>query len=242
MKILKLAGADVSAITADGDTPLDHLVAHLQGSDGWIQGPEFSSQYEAVLLLQSPDQRAALLDGSIPPQMAQCLKKAAEALARTPEQVMEYIPHLVRAQLLFDEASDDFSDDMGSFCQGAGAVLRVCKDVLDCGKATTVANVQEQVGRHNDAALINGMLGSGGKIEFCLDALFRSAEDAFRGECLGRQDEGNSVAQDLGTIPTHPMDGLFELAFHAACGRGGESMFRRGPYHEDVETTPRRNL
>lgn len=238
IKLLTRSGASTAAVNAEGETPLDRLLASMQYSADFattfglgMARADLGPKSEAVQLLLSPGQAASLTGGMITPRMAWYLKTCGEVqydlLDPEFKDFQRFVPPSVRMLLPRGELSNYHE-------RGMTAVLLACVRILQEKGALCVATARAMALGGPDRYSVQAMLDAGLKVEYVLDFLFCGAEESCRtDDGVVVVDDVEELQEELAAIAPHPLDECFDIAFYMCCCEGGEPLKERGPFRED---------
>jgi Ankyrin repeats (many copies) len=233
IKLLKLAGASAAAVNAEGETPLDRLLARQRSSAdfaatfgmpaGLAMKQDLGPTSEAIQLLQC----APLIGGAITPRMLWYLTTCGDMQHDLPPHLKDYqefVPPSVLARLPGGKLSEEHE-------RGMSAVLWACLQLLEEKSTLSVSTARDKALCGADRGSVQAMLDAGLKVEFVLDYLFHGAEESFRtGEGYVGVDDVEEFQEQLAAIAPHPLDPCYDVAFHICCSEGGEPLEQRGPF------------
>jgi Ankyrin repeats (many copies) len=237
IKLLKLVGASTAAVNAEGETPLDRLLAQQKSSAdfaatfrmpaGFSMKPDPGPTSEAIQLLLSPDQGATLIGGAITPRMAWYLRACGEVQHDVLQDLggfEELVPPAALIQLPGGKLSEEHR-------LGMSAVLLACVKILEEKSVLCVTTARAKALGGMDRGSVQAMLDAGLKVEFVLDYLFEGAEESFRtGQGYVNVDEDEELQEELAAIAPHPLDAYYDAALYSCCIKGGEPLKQRGPF------------
>lgn len=234
IKYLVRVGANKRIVDEYGFMPIDVMKTSIQYREddffgvrslGPQRGAQALARYEAFLLLMPEHERNDLVDRWMSPRMKYVLEKVARDLiddCTKGQWSPDYFPPPALAQ------SRNRVHVLGGDIGGWKSVLVIIVLVLKSGLAPTVRNVREKCREYGgNAYTIDDVFTSlGGKIEYVLDELFDTAENAIK----GRSELAFDMDGDMNGLPTNSLDRSIELARIMCIDRGSGKLDSRGPY------------